>query len=89
MEDDKLARAERVLALDVLYHEMEEFSVKWHKNHNCICMNDFPKEITGDSYVPCEHLKEALWKEYKEKINKIEKMHTETMRLKLVSALAN
>lgn len=68
-----------------LYPKMEEFSIRWHKEKRCSCMKYFEKDITGDNYMPCEHLKDALWKEFRVTIDAIEDDFRERMAKKLHS----
>ena len=73
--------------IDWVNREMEKFSIEWHIKGKCNCMVNSRKEINGDSYVPCEHLKESLWKEFHVTINSIWNEAQDKMSEKLNLAL--
>jgi len=57
---------------NALFRDMRVFGIRWHQQRKCSCMESYyPNDISENTYVSCEHLKEAQNREFKERTDYI------------------
>jgi len=82
-------KALKTFEFEQLMKNMQLFAIRWHKEGKCSCMNNFKAEINANTYIPCKHLNDAEWKEFKKKIKEMETEYMKYWQLKLASSFSN